>query len=216
MLKAVIMDFDGLIVDTEVVWYNIFREWFKKKQNYDLPVEEFLFCVGSNAEDLFNTLEIKNNCIIDRDEFAKDTQKIFLERSEILPPKEGVVEFIKSVKSEGLKLSLATSSKRIKPTKHLERLGLIKYFDSIVTAEDVARIKPHPDLFLKAVEKLGINKNEALIVEDSLNGLNSGLNAEMRVLVIPNDVTKYCNFRNYYKIADSLLNIDVKKLISDF
>lgn len=216
MLKAIIMDFDGLIVDTEVVWYNIFFEWFKIKKNYDLSVDEFLVCVGSSSEDLFNAIQAKNNCIIDRDEFTLDTQELFLERSELLQPKEGVVEFIKAVKSEGLKLTLATSSKRIKPIKHFERLGLTKYFDLIVTAEDVKRIKPYPDLFIKTVEKLGINKNEALIVEDSLNGLTAGLNADMRVLVVPNEVTKYSNFKNYYKIADSLLNVDVKKLVSDF
>lgn len=216
MLKAIIMDFDGLIVDTEVVWYNIFFEWFKIKKNYDLSVDEFLVCVGSSSEDLFNAIQAKNNCIIGRDEFTLDTQELFLERSELLQPKEGVVEFIKAVKSEGLKLTLATSSKRIKPIKHFERLGLTKYFDLIVTAEDVKRIKPYPDLFIKTVEKLGINKNEALIVEDSLNGLTAGLNADMRVLVVPNEVTKYSNFKNYYKIADSLLNVDVKKLVSDF
>ena len=59
MLKTIIMDFDGLIVDTENVWYHIFKEWFQKYKGYDLSVMEFLKCVGSNSEDLFRELDGK-------------------------------------------------------------------------------------------------------------------------------------------------------------
>lgn len=57
MLKAVIMDFDGVIVDTEVIWFEIFSEWLKKNWNYDLTIEEFLVCVGSHSGELFDMLE---------------------------------------------------------------------------------------------------------------------------------------------------------------
>ena len=57
MLKTIIMDFDGLIVDTEVVWYHIYVEWFRREKGYDLSVQEFLTCVGSNSEDLFRKLD---------------------------------------------------------------------------------------------------------------------------------------------------------------
>lgn len=216
MLKAMIMDFDGLIVDTEVVYYQIFSDWFRQKKQYALTMEDFLTCVGSHPEDLFQKLEAKYGFHVDRVAFQREIQERFLEESELLPVKDGVLEFIQAAKRAGLYLALATSAPLPKPLHHLKRLGLLEYFDLLVTADDVKRVKPFPDLFLKAVEKLGINKDEALIVEDSLNGLRSGLNAQMRVLVIPNDVTKHCTFKGYYRKADSLLHEKVSALIAEF
>jgi len=216
MLKAVIMDFDGLIIDTEVVWFNIFVEWFKKNKDYDLSVEEFLLCVGSSSEDLFIKLELQNNWLIEREKFSFDTQTLFVQQCELLYPKDGVIEFIQSIKNEGLKLSLATSASKLKPLTQLKRLNLLHYFDLIVTAEDVERIKPHPDLFLKSIEKLKIDKTEALIVEDSLNGLIAGQNAGIDVLVVPNEVTKYSKFENYFEKTTSLSNVDIKELIAKY
>lgn len=216
MLNAIIMDFDGLIVDTEFVWYNIYVDWFKKNKGYNLSMEEFLRCVGSSSEDLFQSFEKEYNWIINRDEFTQDTQSLFIERSNLLPPKEGVVEFIQTAKKMGLKLALATSATRLKPITHLKRLDLLDYFDVIVTAENVARIKPFPDLFLKAAEELGVDAHEALVVEDSRNGLISGQKAGMRVLVVPNEVTKYSDFQGYYQKVDSLKKVNIEKMISEF
>lgn len=215
MLKTIIMDFDGLIVDTEVVWYHIYAEWFRTHKNYALSVQEFLICVGSHAEALFCELDEKG-IRVDRDAFARDTTARFIEESSRLPAKEGVEAFLKAAKANGLSVALATSSKRQKPTAHLERLGLIRYFDLLVTAEDVERIKPSPDLFCKAAEKLGSRPEECLVVEDSRNGMIAGCNARMRVLVVPNEVTKYCAFENAYHVYLSLADIDVPKLIANF
>ena len=139
MLKTIIMDFDGLIVDTEVVWYRIYVEWFRVHKQYDLSVQEFLACVGSNAEDLFRKLDAKG-IHVDRDAFAQDTLACFIEESGRLPAKPGVEDFLKSARENGLSVALATSSGRKKPTVHLERLHLMQYFDLLVTAEDLSLI----------------------------------------------------------------------------
>lgn len=215
MLKTIILDFDGLIVDTEVVWYNIFAEWFRKNKNYDLSVEEFLLCVGSNSEGLFGKLDKRGICV-DREAFDRDTRQRFMEESANLPAKEGVEQFVKAAKENGLNVVLATSAGLKKPTDHLTRLGLMKYFDLLVTAEDVERIKPAPDLFYKAAEKTHCTSEECLVVEDSLNGMVAGMNAGMRVLVVPNDVTKYCEFKGHYLMADSLADVNVPELIEKY
>ena len=139
MLKAIIMDFDGLIVDTEVVWYHIYVEWFKRHKNYEMTIEEFLTCVGSYPEDLFRKLD-GQGIHVDREDFARDTQQRFIEASSALPAKEGVAEFIRAAREHGVKVTLATSSGRKKPETHLRRLGLLEDFDLLVTAEDVTRI----------------------------------------------------------------------------
>ena len=93
MLKTIIMDFDGLIVDTEVVWYQIYVEWFRKQKNYEMSVEEFLICVGSESEELFRSLDNKG-IHVDRNIFARDTQQRFIEESTKLPAKPGVEKFL--------------------------------------------------------------------------------------------------------------------------
>ena len=215
MLKTIIMDFDGLIVDTEVVWYQIYVEWFRKNKNYEMSVQEFLICVGSEAEELFKSLDSRG-IHVDREIFARDTQQRFIEESTKLPAKPGVEDFLRTAKKQGIVIALATSSTRKKPETHLNRLNLMKYFDLLVTAEDVQRIKPAPDLFLKTAEKAGCTVEECLVIEDSLNGLKAGLNANMRVLVVPNDVTKYCDFQGEYLMVNSLEEVDVEKLIREF
>lgn len=215
MLKTIIMDFDGLIVDTEVVWYQIYVEWFRKNKNYEMSVQEFLICVGSEAEELFKSLDSRG-IHVDREIFARDIQQRFIEESTKLPAKPGVEDFLRTAKKQGIVIALATSSTRKKPETHLNRLNLMKYFDLLVTAEDVQRIKPAPDLFLKTAEKAGCTVEECLVIEDSLNGLKAGLNANMRVLVVPNDVTKYCDFQGEYLMVNSLEDVDVEKLIREF
>ena len=215
MLKTIIMDFDGLIVDTEVVWYQIYVEWYRKNKNYEMSVQEFLICVGSEAEELFKSLDSRG-IHVDREIFARDTQQRFIEESTKLPAKPGVEDFLRTAKKQGIVIALATSSTRKKPETHLNRLNLMKYFDLLVTAEDVQRIKPAPDLFLKTAEKAGCTVEECLVIEDSLNGLKAGLNANMRVLVVPNDVTKYCDFQGEYLMVNSLEDVDVEKLIREF
>lgn len=216
MLKAVIMDFDGVIVDTEVIWYEIYSDWFKRNMDYQLSVQEFLTCVGSNEEELFLKLEKEQKIVVDRKKFKEDVTQGFIEQSSQLPPKEGVVKFIQAVKCEGLKLALATSATRKKPVSHLNRLGLMEYFDKIVTAEDVKRIKPFPDLFLKAASELAVTPVEALVVEDSENGLKAGINAHMKVLVVPNEVTKESNFSGYYKKVESLSPVNIPEIMNEF
>ncbi|MDO4270667.1 MAG: HAD family hydrolase [Eubacteriales bacterium] len=215
MLKTIIMDFDGLIVDTEVVWYQIYVEWLREQKDYALTVQEFLTCVGSTPEDLFDKLD-RGGIHVDRAQFARDTTARFLEESAFLPAKHGVEDFLRAAKENGLYVSLATSAGLKKPTVHLERLGLMRYFDLLVTAEDVERVKPYPDLFLKTAEKLGCSPAECLVVEDSLNGLTAGRNAGMRVLIVPNDVTRYCAFEGQYRLCGSLADVDVPALIADF
>jgi len=210
------MDFDGLIIDTEVVWYGIYKDWFKKNKDYQLSVQEFLICVGSQEEELFIELEKKQKISVDRTQFKKDVTQGFIEQSNQLPPKEGVVQFIQAVKCEGLKLALATSATRKKPVSHLSRLGLMEYFDIVVTAEDVKRIKPFPDLFQEAARQLEISPPEALVVEDSENGLKAGINANMKVLVVPNEVTKASDFCGYYKWVESLSTVSISEIMNEF
>lgn len=211
MLKAVIMDFDGVIIDTETVWYHIFAEWFQAHKQYELNAEEFLSCVGSDSYALFDRLAAQG-IHVDQDQFRSDTREAFVQRSAALPLIDGVADFIQRVKDAGLLLALATSAARPKPIMHLTRFGLLGDFDQLVTSELVERIKPHPDLFQKAAELLGIAPGEALVVEDSQNGLLAANRAGMPVLVVPNDITRRETFQGHFTLLDSLANMTVEDL----
>jgi len=215
MLKAIIMDFDGLILDTEVAIYEVYKDWFKAHRSYDLTLKEFSVCVGSDVPDLLTLLETKG-VFVDENCFRKDVGGKIKEKIKNLPPRDGVPQFIQNVKSEGLKLALATSSGIQKPKFHLTRLGLIDKFDVLTTADDVEKIKPHPDLFLKALERLEIHADEALVVEDSYNGFLAGSRAGLRVMVAPNDATVFGDFFVCYKQVASLADFDVKLLVQHF
>ena len=211
-MKACIMDFDGLILDTETVWYDIFAKWLMEHHNYRLTVEKFLICVGSHSDALFDDLEKNHGTVVDRAAFARQTKKQFEETVANMPARDGVPEFIEAVKREGLKLALATSSTLPKPRFHLSRLRLIDKFDAMVTADDVKRIKPHPDLFLLALQKLGVTREEVVVIEDSQNGLAAGKNAGLPVIVVPNPVTANSDFAGAYKKVASMRELCIKTL----
>lgn len=212
MLKAVIMDFDGVIIDTELAWHQITTDWFKKNHNYDLPILEFLKCVGSTDKQLFDFLEQERGIFVDRDKFREDNHPLVLEKTKNIQAKDGVTDFIANIKNVGLKLALATSNNLSHAQGHLERLGLIDNFDYIVTKDHVANVKPYPDLFLLALEKLDVKQEEAIIIEDSVNGLKAGIAAGIRVINVPNEVTKYLDFTGCHALVKNILDIDLSKL----
>jgi HAD superfamily hydrolase (TIGR01509 family) len=203
------MDFDGVIIDTEYVWFGIFQEWFKKKANYDLSKREFSLAIGADSNRLLTYLEKEKNIKINRKSFQKETQQLFIEKSRDLPPLNGVEKFIKNIKKKGWILSLATSSKIEKPLFHLKRLKLLKYFDYIVTADLVENIKPEPDLFLKAIELANVEKKNAIIIEDSKNGLIAGMRAGIDVIICPNRLTRFEDFTGCVDIVKSLEEIEL-------
>lgn len=216
MLKAIILDFDGLIIDTEVVWYQLYKEWFFKEFNYNLSIENFLVCVGANVQELLTNLEQEADIQVDASQMKNILEDRFIHTSRELPIKIGVEKLIKDTKQNNLQLILATSASKRKPLYHLKRLGLLDYFDYILTAEDVDKIKPDPELFLLALDKCNISADEALIFEDSLNGVLAANRANIPVIVCPNEVTRYSSFTKYYQKVDSLLEIDLQYIIENF
>lgn len=216
MLKALIFDFDGVIVDTETQWYEIYRDWLKEEYNYDLNIRDYLVCVGANSRELFAFLREAIGPEVDGEAFERSATDEFIRRSSVLPLMKGVEALIKDAKARGLKLAIATSATRRKPESHLKRLGLLEYFDAFSTAELCENIKPAPDLFLKAAELLKVSPEECLAIEDSGNGLISANRAGMRCLLVPNDITRHCEFEPCYKRVDSLADVDLTEIEKDF
>lgn len=191
-LKAIIFDFDGLILDTE------YPEYLALSSIYDeycmeVSMELFGLNIGTHNgqfdpyEHLVKAREVK----VSREEFLKDweTRKDRIVSDQQAMP--GVLELINSAKKAGLKLAIGSSSPLSWVASHTKKLGIFDNFDTIVTRDDVVKAKPSPEIFQLAAEKLNIAPEACVVLEDSLNGLIAAKAAGIRSVWIPNKVTQH-------------------------
>ncbi len=193
MLKALIFDFDGLILDTETpegyVWQSIYRDY-----GFELPVEEWEKTIGGYGLSNFDAaehLELLSRGQLDaalmRARHQKESGKI-VHASPVLP---GVIDMIKQAKKNGLQVAIGSSATHSWVDEHVKRLGIFEYFDRIICQEDVlaGRTKPNPDIFLKVLEQLKVYRDAAVVFEDSLNGVTAARRAGIFVVAVPNPMT---------------------------
>ncbi|MBT3240805.1 MAG: HAD family hydrolase [Chloroflexi bacterium] len=190
-MKALIFDFDGLIIDTEMPDFISWQEVYTQHKA-ELPQEKWLSTVGGSAESDFDPLSYLKEITgkeINEEEIWIARRRSYMEHLESQPVLPGVVDYLNAAKDLGLKLAIASSSPNSWVAGHLTRLNLIQYFDVLCTADDVEKTKPDPALFLLAAERLGVDTSEAIIFEDSSNGVKAANRAGIFVVVVPNVLT---------------------------
>jgi HAD superfamily hydrolase (TIGR01509 family) len=193
MLKALIFDFDGLILDTETpevtVWQSIYLD-----HGYELPVEEWEKTVGGYGISSFDAAEHLAQLTRGRSDPVSLRQRYRKEADEIIhtsPMLPGVMDMIEQAKENGVRVAIGSSSPHSWVDAHATRLGIFQHFDQIICADDVepGRTKPNPDIYLKALERLNIRAEEAVVFEDSPNGVLAARRAGIFVVAIPNPLT---------------------------
>ncbi len=190
MIRALVFDFDGLILETEEPVYLSWLELYQQ-YGYQLSFKDWGSIIGT-AHGEFNpkrTLEHLVGYPIPEDALQKRLRReteLILERP-ILP---GVREYLDDAKYLGLKVGLASSSPCSWVTQHLERLELLEYFQVIRASDDVQQTKPDPELYLSACAGLGVSGSQAIALEDSPNGVAAAKNAGMYCVAIPNVLTR--------------------------
>lgn len=195
-VRALIFDFDGLILDTEVPVYQAWQENYAAHGQH-LPLEIYVGCVGSDFQrfDPKMHLESLTGEPIDWNHWDVARERRALEivnsLTEAMP---GVPLRLKEAGELALPCAVASSSPRSWVEPHLERIGLRHHFALTRCVDDVSRPKPSPELFLAAAEGLGVDPAEALVFEDSLNGLIAARAAGMRCVSVPNRVTAELDF----------------------
>ncbi|AHV97278.1 HAD family hydrolase [Paenibacillus sabinae] len=203
MIKALVFDFDGTIIDTESAWYAAFREAYEQ-HGVELSVKQYSQCIGTSLCN-FNPYEYLMTDLslpIDREEFRKAVQQRHSELMEAEEMRLGIKHYLDSAKAAGLKIGLATSSSTAWVEKYLKQLGLREYFDCIRTADHVKNVKPDPELYLQALDCLGVKPDEAIAIEDSPNGSKAALAAGMHCIISPNKITSLLDFDpSLYRVA---------------
>ncbi|WP_405156703.1 HAD family hydrolase [Paenibacillus sp. FSL K6-0108] len=213
MVKAFILDFDGLIVDTETPWFYAFRDIYKE-HGLELGMELWSKNVGTSFEEFhpFLYLEQALQQPIDHDQIrllSEQKYEAYLGQAAILP---GVLEMLHAAREKGIRLAVASSSTRDWVHGYLRTLGVIELFDVIHTSEDVKRVKPDPELYQLALESLGIGAAEAVVFEDSPNGLKAAKAAGIRCVIVPNEVTRNLEFSKYDLRLTSLAELTMEIL----
>ena len=190
-LQALIFDFDGLILDTETpevrVWQDIFRE-----HGHELPVDEWAKTIGGYGISTYDAaVHLSQLTGLDpaplRARYRSESDSV-IHASPILP---GVMDLLDAAADRNVRRAVASSSPHSWVDSHLSRLGIADRFDRVICSEDVApgRTKPNPDLFLLAAERLKVQKDAAVIFEDSPNGVRAAKSAGIFVVAVPNPLT---------------------------
>ncbi len=212
-LRALLFDFDGLILDTEGPVYEAWREDYRE-HGHELPLEVYAACVGSdfNRFDPKAHLESLVGYAIDWPERDRWRERRALERVWSLGPLPGVVALLDEATAAGVPCAVASSSPRSWVEGHLSRLGLLERFAATRCLDDVAEPKPAPDLFLAAAGAVGVAPGEALVLEDSRNGLLAASAAGIACVVVPNRVTAHLDFGGAALVANSLGDLQLAGL----
>ncbi|MCY4527673.1 MAG: HAD family phosphatase [Chloroflexi bacterium] len=212
--KAIIFDFDGLIVDTEVpeyeAWLNIFRSY-----GVDLPLSVWTPHIGGGSEnfDIYDHLEELIGRPLDRDVVRGRKRADFAARLENAVPLPGVEDYIASSQERGMRIGIASSSTHQWVDPKLEQLGLSDTFDTVVCADDVGSSKPDPASYLKAISDLGVTPDEVFALEDSPTGVQGAKNAGLLCVAVPGTLTRDRSYDHADMQLESLTDMPLAHLM---
>jgi beta-phosphoglucomutase-like phosphatase (HAD superfamily) len=217
-IRGLLFDFDGLLVDTEspsrLGWEEIYRE-----HGHELPHDQWATLVGTIGApfDPFGHLESLVGRPLDREELTKRKRARSHGLADLEELRPGVEQYFVDAERLGLRTAVVSSSESWWVERHLGRLGHLEGLDAIVAANgDTSRAKPRPDLYLEALDRLGLEAAEAIAFEDSPNGVRAAKAAGIFCVVIPNPITATLAFDDADLVVASLAELPLPELLERF
>jgi len=213
LIRAIVFDFDGLILDTEEP---VYRSWLEVYEAHgeELPFERWIQTVGSTTTGFHPQHHLEERLgrplpkdVLDR-RLGRRTEMILA--NAVLP---GVVQHLDAARERGLELGVASSSTQEWVRGHLARLGILDRFRCVQCRDDVAHAKPEPDLYLAVLDCLGVLATEAIAIEDSPNGVAAAKRAGMRCVAVPNSITARLDMSQADLVLNSLAEVSMAELL---
>ena len=207
MLRAVVFDFDGVVVETEepefVAWREVWAE-----HDVDLPLEEWVRCIGTvGAFDPAGELVARAPGPVDlpavRRRLRSTYQRLIADTGEL----PGVRELLDECREAGVAVAIASSASRGWVEEQLGRLGLLDLFPVLSCYDGTCPAKPAPDLYLRAVRSLGVPAASAVAIEDSPNGVRAAKAAGLRCVAVPGPLTRHLDLTAADRRAGSLAEV---------
>ena len=213
--SAVILDMDGLLVDTEQL---IHRMWAKAAADYGFTIPEavYLTLVGTTRESTKLRLQAAMGADFPYDDICSKRDRYYEAHLEQfgIPVKQGAVELLEALNDAAVPCVLATSTRRTAALRCLEKTGLHVYFSEIACGDEVERGKPAPDIFVLAANKAGAAPACCLVLEDSPAGIRAAFAAGMKCIMVPDIVPADAELQTLsWRILPSL--VDVKACLFD-
>jgi HAD superfamily hydrolase (TIGR01509 family) len=206
--SAVLFDFDGVLVDTEWAIYQAWRRLFEA-HGHDLPLAIYTRCIGSDFatwSPKSHLEELTGTGFDWHDLDARRQREIMTELADA-GPMPGAADLPAWLAGCGVPCAVVSSSSHQWVDGWLERLALAGFFRTTVCRGDAAAIKPAPDLYLAAAERLGVEPAACLVIEDSLNGVIAAKAAGMTAWAVPNRVTADLDFAIASRVFSSLTEV---------
>lgn len=203
MLQAILWDNDGVLVDTERLFYEANRELFRPL-GLELSEQHFFDWYLADNCGAWHLLEPAMN-MAQQDAWREERNRRYALRlsAEHIPAIDGVAEVLASL-SPRLRMGVVTSSNR----NHFEiihgRLDLQRHFEFVLTHESYVNSKPSPEPYLLGLERLGVRAADALVVEDSPRGLQAATAAGIRCIILRNPLTRHYDFPGAYRVVDTM------------
>ena len=214
MIKALVFDFDGLILETEGP---VYQSWSDLYASYGLTLSlsDWLTTIGTQEADFDPARELERLVGKGLDWGQIEPQRKAQEQAllQVKSPLPGVVDYLAEARRLGLFIGLASSSSSNWVKGHLTRLGLLDYFDVLRTREHVAVTKPDPALYVAVLDELGVTPNQALALEDSPNGIRAAKRAGMYCVAVPNYLTRQLDLSEADLCLTSLAEISLESLL---
>lgn len=185
MLKAVIFDMDGVIVDNRDAHLEAFVEFARRHNHPFTPADILPFFGGTNklimgklfGRDDFEPEEIER--------ISREKETIYREIYDpVMQPAKGLIDLLKALKAQSVKVAVGSSAPRVNVDFVLERCGIAEYFDAIACGDEISHSKPDPEVYLLAASKLGVDPADCLVFEDAHVGIEAARKAGMWVVAV--------------------------------
>jgi HAD superfamily hydrolase (TIGR01509 family) len=213
-IEALIFDFDGLLIDSETplfeIWQGIYGE-----RGCELHLDDWQHALGTfGGFDPYADLLARTGVTLERETVQPLIRARHVERCTALPLLPGVARLFDDAHAAGLRVAVASSSAIDWVGPFLEQHGLRARLDALCTRDDVARVKPAPDLFLLAAAGMDVAPRRCIVFEDSPNGLRAARAAGMWAVAVPNALTRTLPLPDPDLVLGSLADARLAEIIA--